>query len=253
MNTKLGDVKSNLSLIRKISSQIRKSDIVCFPELATTGYALGRKWVELAEEIPGTATDELSKIASEHGFYLICGVDERGREEDSKNIYDSAVLIDPNGKLIGVYRKVHLWGNERKFFTPGKSFPVFRTKHCTIGIGICYDLEFPESARMMARKGAELVFFPSAQPSNARKMVEIYVRSRSSENCIFTAFSNRVGSEGDLSFFGRSQINSPDTRILAEADRKQGFVSAKVDLRVLDEQSKMLPYLQELEPSAYSV
>jgi 5-aminopentanamidase len=250
INTKLGDVKSNLGLVRKISSQIRKSDIVCFPELATTGYSLGRKWIELAEEIPGTGTDELSEIASERGFYLICGVDERGKGEEAENIYDSAVLIDPNGKLVGVYRKVHLWGNERKYFTSGKSFPVFRTKLCTIGMGICYDLEFPESARVMAQKGAKIVFYPSAQPSNARKMVEIYVRSRSSENCIFTAFSNRIGSEGELSFFGESQVNSPNTRILAQAGRNQGFVSAKVDLKILDEQSRLLPYLRELEPGA---
>ncbi len=252
IKTKLGDVKSNLSLIRKLSSQIRKSDIVCFPELATTGYALGRKWIELAEEIPGTVTEELSKMASEYGFYLICGVDERGRGEEAQNIYDSAVLIDPKGKLVGVYRKVHLWGSERKYFTSGKSFPVFRTKLATIGIGICYDLEFPESARILARKGAKIVFYPSAQPSNARKMVEIYVRSRSSENCVFTAFSNRVGYERNLSFFGESQISSPDTRILAQAGGGQGFVSAKVDLKVLDEQRRLLPYLRELEPGAYS-
>jgi predicted amidohydrolase len=253
INTKLGDVKSNLALIRKVSAWIRKSDIVCFPELSTTGYALGRKWAELAEEVPGTVTDELSKIASEHGFYLICGVDERGKGEEMREIYDSAVLIDPNGKLVGVYRKVHLWGSERKYFTSGRSFPVFRTKLCMIGIGICYDLEFPESTRVLARKGAKLVFYPSAQPSNARKMVEIYVRSRSSENCLFTAFSNRVGYEGNLSFFGESQINSPDTRILAEAGKRQGFVSAKVDLKLLDEQRGLLPYLRELEPNAYSV
>lgn len=256
INTKLGNVKENLGLIRKVSSQISKKekevDIACFPELSTTGYALGKKWIDLAEEIPGSVTDELTRIASEHGFYLICGVDERGSGEDKKNIYDSSVLIDPNGKLNGVYRKVHLWGNERKYFASGKSFPVFRTKLCTIGIGVCYDLEFPESARVMARKGAKIVFFPSAQPSNARKQVEIYVRSRSSENCVFVAFSNRVGSEGDLSFFGESQINSPDTRILAQAGQNEGFVSSKLDLKVLEEQAKLLPYLRELEPNAYS-
>ena len=257
IDTKLGDVKSNLRLIQRVSARIslakKDIDIVCFPELATTGYALGRKWKDLADEVPGSVTDDLSKIASEHGFYLICGVDERGSAEEKERIYDSAVLFDPNGKHVGLYRKVHLWGDERKFFTAGASFPVFTTKFCPIGIGICYDLEFPESTRVMARKGAKLVFFPSAQPSTAQKQVEIYVRCRSSENCIFTAFSNRLGREGKLSFFGQSQIDSPDTKILALADGNQNFVSAKIELKLLEKQKKLLPYLTQLEPTAYTI
>jgi predicted amidohydrolase len=257
-DTKLGDVRSNLNSIRRISQQIarRKNrvDFVCFPELSTTGYALGRKWKDLADEIPGKVTDELSNIAMEGGFYLICGVDERGGgKEEMGHIYDSAVLIHPNGKLLGVYRKVHLWADERNFFSRGESFPVFETKFCTIGIGICYDLEFPESARVLARKGAKLVFFPSAEPLTAQKQVRVYLKSRSAENCIFTAFSNRLGKERKLSFFGESQINSPDTKILGLASGKQSFVSAKIDLGLLERQEKLLPYLNELEPVAYSV
>jgi predicted amidohydrolase len=254
IDTKLGDVGSNLNLIKRVASQIGKKEkggIVCFPELCTTGYALGNRWGLLADEVPGKVTDEISRIAVENGFYLICGVDERGSGEERDNIYDSAVLMDPKGKLVGVYRKVHLWGEERKFFTPGESFPVFKTPFCTIGIGICYDLEFPESSRIMSRKGAKLVFFPSAQPSNAQRYVETYVKSRSYENCIFTAFSNRIGNEGKLRFFGKSQINSPDGRILALVERGQ-FASAELSLKTLERQTKLLPYLNELEPKAYS-
>ncbi len=255
IDTKLGDVRANLDLIRTVSAKISKkknAEIVCFPELATTGYALGSKWKKLAEEVPGTITDELSKLAAEHGFYLICGVDERGSGNEKGNIYDSAVLIDPNGKHAGLYRKVHLWNEERMFFTPGKSFPAFKTKLCTIGIGICYDLEFPEPARVMARKGASIVFYPSAQPSTAQKQVQIYVRSRSCENCIFTVFSNRVGREGELTFFGESQINSPDAKMLALAHRSQNFASARLDLKVLERQIELVPYLKDLGPEAYS-
>jgi predicted amidohydrolase len=257
INTKLGDVKSNLSLIREISSKIKKKkkeiEFVCFPELATTGYALGRRWIDLADEIPGYGSDEIAKIAIENGFYLICGVDERGTGIESDKIFDSAVLFDPNGKIMGVYRKVHLWGQERKFFTSGDKFPVFKTKFGNIGIGICYDLEFPESSRVMARKGAKLIFFPSAQPSTAEKQIEIYVRSRSSENCVFTAFSNRIGKEPGLTFFGKSQINSPDAKILALANRNEIFASATIDYGILNRQAELLPYLRELEPKAYVV
>lgn len=254
IDTKLGDVRANLELIRRISSDVKRKnrgvDIVAFPELSTTGYNLGKKWPALAEEVPGGVTDELSRIASENGLYLICGVNERGGKE---NIYDSSVFFDPNGRLVGVYRKVHLWGDERKYFTRGSAFPVFKTDLCTIGMGICYDLEFPEPARIMARKGAELLFFVSAEPTNAQAQVEVYLKSRSSENCVYTAFSNRVGSEGKLSYFGESQVNSPDTRTLAQVKGRERFASAEVDLGALDGYRKLLPYLGELVPEAYSV
>ncbi|HKW03744.1 MAG TPA: carbon-nitrogen hydrolase family protein [Nitrososphaerales archaeon] len=253
IDCKLGDTKANLSKIRNLSKEIFRKrvhpNLVCFPELATTGYSLGKKWRDLADEVPGNITDELSKIAAECGFNLLCGIDEKGTEG---RIYDSAVLIDPSGKIFGTYRKVHLWGEERKYFTPGESFPIFKIKLFRFGIGICYDLEFPESTRTMAKKGAQLAIFPSAEPSHFQKTVDNYILSRSSENCIFVAFSNRVGRERkDVSFFGHSQIASPDGRVVM-ARRKDGFVSATLDPRLLSRMKrKLLPYLDQMESRAY--
>jgi 5-aminopentanamidase len=251
MDCKLGDLQSNLQTIRKIASAIAKEkspDIVVFPELATTGYCLGRKWKSMSEEIPGSVTLELSRIASEHGFYIVCGVDEKYGD----SIFDSAVLIDPNGRLIGTYRKVHLWDSEKKYFSRGKNFPVFDTRFCKLGIGICYDLEFPESARTMALKGADVLLFPSAEINPMSRQIDSYLLSRSAENCVFVGFSNRVGREGStVSFFGHSQIVSPDATI-AMIKQRQQYVTAQLDLHLLVKmRRKQLPYLNERQNRSY--
>lgn len=253
MNCRLGDVQANLRRINKLAQIVskREADIVCFPELATTGYSLNEKWPDFAEPIPGATTDKLSQIANEFGLYLIAGMPER--DSQSARIFDSAVLIDPAGVVLGVYRKVHLWNLERTYFTPGGEFPVFRTRIGTFGIGICYDLEFPEPARIMALNGAELIFFCSAQMKPFERQVSVYVQSRATENGVFVCFSNRIGHEGQTVFFGRSQIVSPGCRILARARASETFVAMRINLTDISRERERLPYLEHRVPSAYGL
>lgn len=253
MNCKLGDVERNLGTIKSLAARVAKqgADIVCFPELATTGYSLNRKWRAYSETIPGHTFNRLARIAKEFGFYLICGIAER--DSKSTRIFDSAVLIGPNGDLVGLYRKVHLWATERKYFTPGNRFSVFKTKIGKIGLAVCYDLEFPEPARIMAVQGAEIIFFSSAQPSPFDIHVDIYLRSRAAENCVFIAQSNRIGHEGKTVFFGQSQIVSPLCRALARKNSGTGFAIARLNLSSIYKLRKSkLPYLQQRIPEAYS-
>jgi len=253
MNCSLGNVKRNLQKIKSIAQRAARleADVVCFPELATTGYALNRSWRRLAETVPGPTSVALGRVASEHGFYLICGIDEL--EAKSDRIYDSSILIDPNGNLAGVYRKVQLWANEQRYFTPGNSFSVFRTRFGKIGLGICYDLEFPEPARIMALGGADIVFFSSAQPKPMQGMIDAYVRSRAGENTIFACHSNRIGREGHLVFFGQSQIVSPTCMPLARMRGEEGLVQAELDLSIIRKIRKtQLPYFRDRAPSLYS-
>ena len=252
MDCKLGDVDRNLATIEKLAGRVgrREADIVCFPELATTGYALNKRWRDYSETVPGPTSNRLARFANEFGVYLICGIAER--DFKSKRIFDSAVLISPTGDFVGVYRKVHLWATERKYFTPGNSFSVFKTKIGKIGMGICYDLEFPEPARAMALGGAEIIFFSSAQPSPMENLVDTYVRSRAAENCVFVAHSNRIGRERKTAFFGQSQIVSPSCRTLARKKDDSGFAIARVNLHSIYKLRRRLPYLQQRVPSAYS-
>lgn len=253
MDCKLGNVEHNLATIETLANRANREepDIVSFPELATTGYSLNRRWRDYAEAIPGPTSDRLAWFANEFGFYLICGMVER--DPKSKRIFDSALLVNPSGNIVGVYRKIHLWEKERKFFTPGRGYPVFGTKFGKIGIGVCYDLEFPEPARALALQGAEMIFFSSAQPSPMGNQVDTYIRSRAGENCLFVAHSNRIGREGKTVFFGESQIVSPLCRSLTRKDKGQGFAIARVDFRISHRlRKRKLPYLKQRVPSTYS-
>jgi predicted amidohydrolase len=254
MDCKLGDVETNLATIENLATRMerRGADIVCFPELATTGYSLNAKWRRYAETVPGPTSNRLASLAHEFGFYLICGIVER--DAKSKRIFDSTILLSPEGDFLGVYRKVHLWANERKYFTPGGRFPVFKTKVGRVGMGVCYDLEFPEPARALALQGAEIIFYSSAQPSYFKRHVDIYLRSRAAENCVFVAHSNRIGREGRLTFFGQSQILSPTLRTLARKENGTGFAMASLNLRSLyNLRKRRLPYLQQRMPSTYGL
>ena len=106
MNCRLGDVQANLGRMNDLARRISRKevDVVCYPELVTTGYSLGQKWVELAETVPGPTTDKLGQTAREFGFHLIAGISERDSESD--RIFNSAVLINSEGKVAGVHRKI---------------------------------------------------------------------------------------------------------------------------------------------------
>ena len=255
IDCKLGDVRANIETIRRVANNSMsklKPDIVCFPELATTGYSLNSNWRKYAEEIPGKSTDQLSLIATEVGVYFICGIDEL--DSKSGRIYDSAILFSPNGKIAGIYRKVHLWNREREFFANGQNFPVFETRFGKVGIGICYDIEFPEAARSLASAGADILFFPSAQMSPMERHVETYALSRAAENTTFVALSNRIGKENKTHFFGASEIVTPDCKILAKTSANKSVAFAEVDLSLLRKlRPKKMPYLSQLVPEAYVI
>jgi predicted amidohydrolase len=254
MNCTLGNVKRNLKKINSLTYRAARhnADLVCFPELATTGYRLGRAWRKYAETIPGPTSEKLSGIAEEYGLHLICGVDEL--DAKSKRIRDSSILVDPNGDTVGVYRKVHLWAKEREYFTPGKTFPIFQTKFGKIGLGICYDLEFPEPARIMALQGAEIIVYSSAQMKPMQRMIDTYVCSRAGENTVFVCHSNRVGVEGDLVFFGHSQVIHPTCQPLAKMTETEGLALARLEMQDIKRLRKTkLPYLRQRIPKLYSV
>jgi predicted amidohydrolase len=253
MNCKLGDVQENLRRMSRLAKRAGKMevDLIVFPELVTTGYSLNEKWVDLAEEIPGPTTERLGKIAVEFGFSLIAGMAER--DSVSNRVFNSAVILSPQGDVIGAYRKIHLWATERTYFTPGQEFRVFQTNIGPIGVGICYDLEFPETARVMAIQGAQTLIFPAADMHPFSKQIETFLRSRAAENGVFVAFSNRYGREGDTFFFGRSQIVSPTCKVLAKTEPSKEMVSVKLDFDILSKERQSLPYLEQRMPSTYGL
>jgi N-carbamoylputrescine amidase len=205
------NVDRSIELIEEAAA--KGARLIVLPELCNSGYVFcSRAEVrEIAEEIPaGPSTSRWIETAQRLGVYLVAGICER----DGEKFYNSAVIIGPTG-LIGRYRKMHLWGDEALYFTPGDlGFPVFDTEFGRIGCHICYDCWFPESFRLAALQGAEIVCVPTnwvpipGQDPNREAMANIVVMAAAHTNSVFVVAANRVGTERGQPFIGQSLIVS---------------------------------------------
>ncbi len=158
----------------------------------------------------GETTTLWTQLAAEHHVTIVGGFAERS----GNTLYNAAAVVGPKGR-IGLYRKVHLWGDENLFFAPGDlGFPVFATEHGTIGVAICYDGWFPESYRSMALQGAELICVPTnwvpipGQDPNREAMANILTMAAAHANSIVIAAADRIGTERGQPFIGQSLITS---------------------------------------------
>lgn len=204
-----GKPARNLERALALSSS---ADLLVLPELCASGYAFSNREeaAALAEPAEGPTLDACRRIAAKTGAVVCAGFAER----DHGALYNSALLADRGG-LIGVYRKTHLFENEKDFFAPGDSgFRAWAAAGAKIGIMICYDWFFPEAARTLALRGAEII----AHPSNLiLPWCPDAMPVRSLENAVYAVTCNRWGDERGLKFIGRSQVTAPDGKILARA------------------------------------
>lgn len=214
------------------------ASLVILPELANTGYVFADRdeVFSLAEELPDGATARcLAETAQRLGIYIVAGVAERAGER----LYNSAIFTGPSGH-IGVYRKLHLWNNERLFFEPGDvGVPVFNTPIGRIAIAICYDGWFPETYRLAAMQGADIVCVPtnwvpmSSQPDDRPAMATTLTMAAAHSNGMAIACANRIGTERGQPFIGQSVIVGGDGWPIAgpaSADREE-ILYAPIDLK----------------------
>lgn len=216
MKPALGEIEDNLvkmsDYISKISSQ-QKIDLILFPELITSGYELGVKFTDVAQVIPGPTINLIGQRAQQYGVYVGFGMVAKERVESV--IYDAAVLIGPDGELIGEYRKTHLKGEERLAFREGFKLPVFDTEFGRIGLMLGWDLAFPEVSRSMVLDGAELLCIMASWEREEIDEWQTLLKARAYENACFVAGANRVGDDVTLVFGGESMIVGPRGKIMA--------------------------------------
>jgi N-carbamoylputrescine amidase len=203
------NVEKTVALMKEAAA--KGANLVVLPELCNTGYVFYTREEAraLAEHIPdGPTCRRWIEVAQELDLHIVAGINEK----DGERLYNSAVIIGPQG-LVGRYRKVHLWGDEALFFTPGDlGFPVFDTPLGRIGCHICYDCWFPESFRLAALQGAEIVCVPTnwvpipGQDPKREAMANILVMAAAHSNSIFVAAADRVGTERGQPFIGQSLI-----------------------------------------------
>lgn len=216
MDCRFADKSHNLAVIRTRLEQAARQGarLIVFPECILTGYAFESKdeaWPH-AETLPGPSSEILLADCRRHGVWAVVGLLER----DGDLLFNTAVLLGPGGQLAS-YRKIHLpcLGVDR-FTTPGdRPFAVHDLGGLRLGMNICYDGSFPESARVLALLGADLVVLPTNWPEAARRTAEYLVSARALENGIYYAAVNRIGSEGGFPFIGRSRIADCNGDLLA--------------------------------------
>jgi predicted amidohydrolase len=247
----LGDVAANLAAIRRIASEATDASarLVVFPEAFLTGYNLGEQTPALAEPQDGPSLAELRAIASEQSIAILCGYYERAGDE----VFNSALLVDRDGTVLLNHRKTHLFGeSEQAMLEPGDSLVGATLDGVEVGVLICYEIEFPEAARSLALAGAQLILVPTALMEPHAAVAETLIPARAAENEVFVAYANRVGTEGDLTYVGRSCLCGPDGGVLATADpTSETLMMVEVDLATVAAARVNHSYLRDRRPGLY--
>jgi len=260
MYPQMGKPEENLIAMGKFMDKIcteQKTDLIVFPELATTGYELGLRFTDVAERVPGHAVNLLAQRAADYSTHLVFGMVTKEKVESV--IYNAAIVIGPDGEMLGEYRKIHLPGEERLAFRAGFRLPVFETTFGQIGVLLGWDLAFPETARSLTLDGADLLCVCANwghSPAQERDIYvaewRTYVHARALENATYIVASNRIGEEYSYQFFGESMIVDPRGAIYASIDEEiEGYAVATIDLDVVRKTREELQLIQCRMPSAY--
>lgn len=253
-----GDKKHNIETMKKRIAQAKriKADIIAFPELSLTGYVVRDRAYELAEPVPnGSSVHQIENIAKKENMHIIFGMIERSAKA-SAILHNTAVLISPKG-YVGKYQKMHLPTHsvfeEKRYFRPGYQTPVFETEVGKIGMMICYDVYFPEIARLLSLRGARLTVGISASPSVRRGFFETLTAARAMENTVFFAFVNLAGVEDGLQFWGGSRIIAPSGSVISQAKYDvDDFISATISYSDIKRVQAWVPILRDLRPEIYT-
>jgi predicted amidohydrolase len=242
----------NLARLAKVARRARAdgAELLVAPELFVTGYAIGAEAIgRLAEAIDGPSLVAAADIARRENIAMAFGFPERA----AGNIYNTAVVLGVDGMVVASYRKTHLFGDvDREQFADGGVEPgVFEFGGFSIGLLICYDVEFPENVRAHALRGADLVIVPTALMRPFDVVARTIVPARAYENQLFVAYVDRCGSEGPFDYCGLSCVVGPDGADLARAGRGEELIFADLDRQVLEQSRKINTHLSDRRPELY--
>jgi len=242
---------------------LKRVQILCLQELFYGPYFCAEqnaRWYELTEKVPeGLTVQLMMKLAKKHRMVIIVPLYE---EEITGVYFNTAAVIDADGRYLGKYRKHHIphcypgfW--EKFYFTPGNlGYPIFETRYSKIGVYICYDRHFPEGARVLGLKGAEIVFNPSATVAGLSEYLwELEQPAHAVANGYFVGAINRVGHEKpwDIGeFYGKSYFCDPRGKIIAQASRhKDELLIADLDLDMIQQVRSTWQFFRDRRPETY--
>lgn len=232
------------------------AQLVSFSELFCNPWFPSRPKADpapFAETIPGPLTEEFGRLAGDYGMVIVLPLVER----KGSRYYNSAAVIDADGTLAGVYRKVHvpqipLW-YEKDCFTPGnKGLAVFKTRYLTIGVQICWDNFFPEGSRVLGLSGAQLIVAPTAAAMKTHERWQTAIAANSIANGVFCLRVNRTGSEENQDFYGETFATNPDGELIGEPAGMTDSVSLfEIDPAEVQRVQSMWPFFADRRPGVY--
>lgn len=227
----------------------KEVDYIVFPELYLSGYVMDRHIYELAETEKGPSIQQLQAAAKKHHIGLIVGF----AEQEGGQLYNTAIIIGKCGEILGKYRKVHLYYLEKEIFSPGNSLPVFDLPEGKIGLGITYDMEFPETARTLALNNVQLFIVLAANMVPYQEFQNVFIKARALENHIYAVITNMVGLDSENVFFGESQIVHPSGKTLYKAKNNEETPIFTLDLMESVPEKEMLDYLHNRNIQSYKL
>ncbi|MHA2298299.1 MAG: nitrilase-related carbon-nitrogen hydrolase [Candidatus Hodarchaeales archaeon] len=247
------DIKTNspaYNLTKVLTSakkaiEVKNAEIICFPELFTTGFGNLEDIENHSEVLEDSPTLSRIEEFSETYQVITCG---SLPEKDGNKLHNTAFIIE-NGKLLGTYRKKNLFVpfREDDFFSPGSNITIVQTSKIKIGLQLCYDIRFPEVSRELALNGAELILVPANFPDPREDIWLILLQARAIENQLFVVGINRTGSDEQNTFFGHSIAIQPDGKLLTPLARDESVLTAILDLNLIKETRNQIPAFKEFQ------
>ncbi|MCT4632398.1 MAG: carbon-nitrogen hydrolase family protein [Firmicutes bacterium] len=256
------DKNENLKNARKLIDRASNqgAELVVLPEIFNGPYNM-KLFKDYSEGYPGPSTTMLANAAKENGITLVGGsITERDRDK----LYNTSYIFGPDGNLLGKHRKVHLFDvdikgkitfKESDVFTPGDDITVIDTVFGRIGVCICYDIRFPELARLMAMRGAEVIIVPAAfNTTTGPAHWHTTTRQRAVDNQVYYGICSPARSKGKgYKSYGHTMIVDPWGEVIAEADIDEEIIFGEVDFKEIHRIRQELPLLNHLRDDIYEI
>lgn len=254
----LNEVDKNLGTILQYIKEVMEArpetDLIVFPELATTGYeGTKAEFVKMAETIPdGKCMKAIAELCGKYGVYVVYGFAERDPNMTDV-MYNSCLVIDDKGKIAGRYRKVHPFDTEKLWCRAGCEYPVFDAPFGRFGVQICWDTAFPEVSRIYALKGVDLLVVSTNWEKPYEEDWDLMTKARAFDNTLHLVAANRIGDDRELGWFGRSKIIDPIGRVIEALDEEvEGVIHASLDLSITKEKRlEYYTFFKDRRPDTY--
>jgi len=253
MDIAIGEPETNFAKLSELLESCvqveSKPDVIVFPEMWNTGYALDR--IREIGDRDGERTKAfISAFCRKHGVNIVAG---SVAELDGDQVRNTIYAFDREGREAGEYSKIHLFRlmDEEKYLTAGDTLGQLELDGVPAGMMICYDIRFPELSRRLALDGVKVLFVPAEWPHPRLHHWRTLLTARAIENQMYVVACNRVGTSGTTSFFGHSMVIDPWGEILTEGDESEQILTADLDLTVVDKVRATIPVFADRRPELY--